>query len=252
MNSIILQTENLEKSFSTEYGMHRVLKGISVDFFQGDFTAIMGESGSGKSTLLYALSGMDTPTGGRVLSAGKNLVNMNVNQLAEYRKRHCGFVFQNNCLIPSMNVMDNILISGLLGSNKKKEVIHAAERLLNQVGIAPDARTKYPSQISGGMAQRVGIVRALINSPELLFADEPTGALDSQSSKEVLDIFTSFNRAGQSIIMVTHDIKTAIRANRILYLKDGKIVGESRLEPYGMDDFDRINKVNEFLEAMRW
>ena len=123
MNSIILQTENLEKSFSTEYGMHRVLKGISVDFFQGDFTAIMGESGSGKSTLLYALSGMDTPTGGRVLSAGKNLVNMNVNQLAEYRKRHCGFVFQNNCLIPSMNVMDNILISGLLGSNKKKEVI---------------------------------------------------------------------------------------------------------------------------------
>ena len=226
MNSIILQTENLEKSFSTEYGMHRVLKGISVVFFQGDFTAIMGESGSGKSTLLYALSGMDTPTGGRVLSAGKNLVNM--------------------------NVMDNILISGLLGSNKKKEVIHAAERLLNQVGIAPDARTKYPSQISGGMAQRVGIVRALINSPELLFADEPTGALDSQSSKEVLDIFTSFNRAGQSIIMVTHDIKTAIRANRILYLKDGNIVGESRLEPYGMDDFDRINKVNEFLEAMRW
>ena len=96
MNSIILQTENLEKSFSTEYGMHRVLKGISVDFFQGDFTAIMGESGSGKSTLLYALSGMDTPTGGRVLSAGKNLVNMNVNQLAEYRKRPCGVVFQNN------------------------------------------------------------------------------------------------------------------------------------------------------------
>lgn len=95
-------------------------------------------------------------------------------------------------------------------------------------------------------------MRALINSPELLFADEPTGALDSQSSKEVLDIFTSFNRAGQSIIMVTHDIKTAIRANRILYLKDGNIVGESRLEPYDMDDFDRINKVNEFLEAMRW
>ena len=252
MNSIILRTEDLEKSFSTEYGTHRVLKGISVSFYRGDFTAIMGESGSGKSTLLYALSGMDTPTGGKVFSAGKNLVGMNVNQLAEYRKKHCGFVFQNNCLIPGMNVMDNILISGLLGSNKKKKVVHAAEKLLDQVGIAQDVYTKYHSQISGGMAQRVGIVRALINSPELLFADEPTGALDSRSSKEVLDIFTSFNRAGQSIIMVTHDIKTAIRANRILYLKDGNIVGESRLEPYISDDSDRINKVNEFLEAMRW
>lgn len=251
MSEIILRTEHLKKFFHTEYGVQEILRGISVDFYKSDFTVIMGESGSGKSTFLYALSGMDTPTGGKVLAAGRNLTDMSVDQLAQYRRHHCGFVFQNSCLIPGMNIMDNILISGLLGSRKKKQVIHTAEKLLEQVGLALEVSSKYPTQISGGMSQRVGIVRALINSPELLFADEPTGALDSHSSQEVMDILTSFNRSGQSIIMVTHDIKTAIRANRILYLKDGTIMGELCLEPYHRDDPERFHKVNQFLDTMR-
>ncbi len=251
MSEIILRAEHLKKSFHTEYGMQEILRGLTVDFYRGDFTAVMGDSGSGKSTFLYALSGIDIPSGGKVLASGRNLTEMTVNQLAQYRRRHCGFVFQNNCLIPGINVMDNILISGLLGSGKKKQVINTAERLLERVGIPLEVSTKYPSQLSGGMAQRVGIIRALINSPELLFADEPTGALDSYSSQEVMDILTSFNRAGQSIIMVTHDIKIAIRANRILYLKDGTIMGESCLEPYCGDDPERFHKVNQFLDTMR-
>lgn len=252
MKSVILRTENLQRAFNTEYGTHQVLNGISVDFYRGDFTVIMGESGSGKSTLLYSLSGLDIPTGGSIYFGESNLTKMNVNQLVAYRKNSCGFVFQQDCLIQGLSVMDNVLVSGLLCSRDRKAVIERAEKLFDQVEITPITRTKFPSQISGGHAQRVGIVRALINSPELLFADEPTGALNSKVSNEVLDIFTHFNRLGQTIIMVTHDIKSALRANRILYLKDGSIEDELQLDPYTADTPERIMKTNEFLESMRW
>lgn len=153
------------------------------------------------------MSGMDKPTLGTIDFAGENLAKLNNDQLAVFRRNHCGFVFQQIYLLDNMSVLDNVLASGLLVNKNKREVEEKAKELLNQVGIGENAWSKFPTQLSGGEAQRVGIVRALINSPKLLFADEPTGALNSAASTSVLDVFTDVNRNGQSIVMVTHDMK---------------------------------------------
>ncbi len=152
-----------------------------------------------------------------------------------------------------MSVLDNVLASGLLVNKNKREVEEKAKELLNQVGIGENAWSKFPTQLSGGEAQRVGIVRALINSPKLLFADEPTGALNSAASTSVLDVFTDVNRNGQSIVMVTHDMKTALRGNRILYLRDGVIYGDLQLGTYSdKDNIERHKKLKNFLAEMGW
>lgn len=177
MKEIILKTENLSKSFSNGGTMQHVLKNIDLELYKGDFTVIMGASGAGKSTLLYALSGMDTPTLGTITFGKKVISDLNSDGLAVFRRDHCGFVFQQIYLIDGMSVMDNVLSAGLLVSKEKKALVTRAKQLFEAVDISEEAQKKFPTQISGGEAQRVGIVRALINSPEILFADEPTGGV---------------------------------------------------------------------------
>ncbi|MGG5331708.1 ABC transporter ATP-binding protein [Enterococcus sp. AZ163] len=246
----ILEVKEVEKHFSQA----SVLKGISVDIYQEDFTVIMGSSGSGKSTFLYCISGMDSPTKGCVHLLGEDIVMKKEKELAELRRRNMGFVFQQMNLLPSLTLLENIVTPGYLIGRKKEEVKEAAMNLLERFEIA-DLSDRLPNQISGGQLQRASIARALINEPELVFADEPTGALNSSSGQAVLDILTEFNtKEKQSILMVTHDIKAAIRANRIIYLNDGQIKGELKLEGYvdsrGIND--REKHVLDWLSEMGW
>ena len=252
MEEILLKTEKLSKSFSNGGAMQHVLRNIDLELYKGDFTVIMGASGAGKSTLLYALSGMDTPTLGTITFGGRVISDLSQDGLAVFRREHCGFVFQQIYLIDSMSVMDNVLSAGLLVNRDRKALVRRAGELFAAVDIGQETQRKFPTQISGGEAQRVGIVRALINSPEILFADEPTGALNSQTGLDVLDTLTRFNEQGQSVVMVTHDMRSARRGNRILYLKDGVILGECNLGRYVPGDGERHKKLSAFLQDMGW
>lgn len=252
MKKILLKTEKLSKSFSNGGNLQHVLKNIDMELYEGDFTVIMGASGAGKSTLLYALSGMDTPSLGTVTFGDKTISDLSSNQLAVFRRQHCGFVFQQIYLIDGMSVMDNVLTAGLLVNRDKKALIARAKELFKLVDISEEIQKKFPTQISGGEAQRVGIVRALINNPEILFADEPTGALNSKTGLDVLDALTGFNEQGQSVVMVTHDMRSARRGNRILYLKDGVVLGECNLGRYTHNDMERHEKLSAFLMEMGW
>ncbi len=252
MKKVLLKTESLSKSFSSGGAMQHVLKNIDLELYEGDFTVIMGASGAGKSTLLYALSGMDTPTLGKITFGGQVISDLSPDELAVFRRRHCGFVFQQIYLIDGMSVMDNVLAAGLLVGRDKKVLADRAKELFQAVDISPETQRKFPTQISGGEAQRVGIVRGLINSPEILYADEPTGALNSRTGRHVLDTLTAFNQQGQSVVMVTHDMRSARRGSRILYLKDGVILGECNLGKYVTGDAGRHEKLAAFLAEMGW
>ncbi len=248
----IIETRKLCKTFSNGGIQQHVLKNVDLEIYEGDFTIIMGASGAGKSTLLYSLSGMDKPTLGSVSFGGTEITKMNTDQLAVFRRSNCGFVFQQVYLVESMSLMDNLMAAGLLVYRDKKVLAKKAGELLKAVGIDESMWNKFPTQISGGEAQRVGIARALVNDPKLVFADEPTGALNSQTGKAVLDTLTKFNEKGQSIVMVTHDITSARRGNRILYVKDGEIAGECNLGKYVTGDKERHQKLNDFLAKMGW
>lgn len=251
--SVILKTEKLCKSFSNDGSQQHVIKNLDLEIMENDFTVIMGSSGSGKSTLLYALSGMDKPTLGKVFFGDEEITQYNNDQLAIFRRNHCGFVFQSIYLLENMNVLDNIMTGALVARKNSPELVAKVKELLNRVGIEENLWKKYPNQLSGGECQRVGIVRAVINDPKVLFADEPTGSLNSSAGQDVLDIFTGLHESGQSIVIVTHDLKTALRGNRVLYLKDGKVEGEHRMENYGRDDMkQRKAKLQDFLNEMGW
>lgn len=253
MNNVIIKTDKLCKSFSNGGNQIHVLKNMNLEINEGDFTIIMGSSGSGKSTLLYALSGMDKPTLGKVSFRDTDITTLNNDQLAIFRRKNCGFLFQSIYLLGNMSVLDNVLTSGLLISKNKRKIVTKAKELLQQVGLKEEVWGKFPNQISGGEAQRAGIVRALINEPTIVFADEPTGALNSSASTEVLNTLTKVNENNQSIVMVTHDIKTALRGNRIIYIRDGAACGELRLPFYESENIeDRREKVQRFLEEMGW
>ncbi|HAW15844.1 MAG TPA: ABC transporter ATP-binding protein [Clostridiales bacterium] len=248
----IIETKGLCKTFSNGGVQQHVLRNIDLEIRKGDFTVIMGASGAGKSTLLYALSGMDKPTLGHIVFLGEDITKKNSDQLALFRRKNCGFVFQQTYLVDSMSLMDNVLSAALLVTNDRKEACEKAGKVLKQVDIEESMWDKFPTQISGGEAQRVGIARALVNKPELVFADEPTGALNSKTGKDVLDALTGFNNKGQSIIMVTHDINSARRGNRILYVKDGEIAGQIELGRYVSGDKERHQKLRDFLGGMGW
>lgn len=248
----LLKTEKLCKTFSNGGVQQHVLRNIDLELKKGDFTVIMGASGAGKSTLLYALSGMDSPTLGTITFGDKVISDLSQDNLAIFRRNHCGFVFQQIYLIDGMSVMDNVLCAGLLVTKDRTFLVKRAKELFASVDISEETQNKFPSQISGGEAQRVGIVRALINQPEILFADEPTGALNSKIGLDVLDTLTKFNDLGQSVVMVTHDMRSARRGNRILYLKDGVILGECDLGKYISGDKKRHEKLTAFLNEMGW
>ena len=253
MASTILKTEKLCKSFSNGGVQQHVIKNLDLEILKGDFTVIMGASGSGKSTLLYALSGMDKPSMGKVLFDGTEIQNYSNDELAVFRRGNCGFVFQSIYLLENQTILDNVLTGALVVQKNSKELVQKAKDLLKRVGISEEAWNKYPNQLSGGEAQRVGIVRAVINDPVILFADEPTGQLNSASSHDVLDIFTNVHQKGQSIVMVTHDLKTALRGTRVIFLRDGGIDGEYRMPPYAGDDLkERRNGLQKFLDEMGW
>lgn len=249
----ILRTEKLCKSFSNGGLQQHIIKNLDLEIRQGDFTVIMGASGSGKSTLLYALSGMDKPTLGKVCFGDEEISAYSNDQLAVFRRRNCGFVFQSIYLLDSMTVFDNIMTGALVAQKNSPELIKRAEELLHKVGIAEEMWKKYPNQLSGGESQRIGIVRAVINEPKILFADEPTGALNSASGADVLDIFTELHQKGQSIVMVTHDLKTALRGNRVLFLRDGNVTGDYEMPLFGADDLSvRKDGLQAFLDKMGW
>ena len=248
----VLRATDLCKTFSNESVQQHVLKNLNLEIRKGDFTVIMGDSGAGKSTLLYSLSGMDRPSLGSITYGNEEISDYSNDKLAVFRRRHCGFVFQQNYLNDTMSVMDNIIVSGLLKSKNRKEIAERAKKLLLQVGLDDKCFGKFPNQLSGGEKQRVALVRSVINEPEILFADEPTGALNSQNTEAVLDVLTDMNRRGQSIVMVTHTIAAAERGNRILYLRDGIICDEITLAPYDGENQERHKQLRNFLGNMGW
>ena len=269
----VISAKNLSKTFSNESVQQHVLKNLNLSIYKGDFTVIMGNSGSGKSTLLYALSGMDRPSIGTVsyyVNEGQKdtlseieISQYNNDRLAKFRRDHVGFVFQQNYLNDSMSALDNILVCGLLKSTDKRKLTQRAKELLEKVEITERDYRKFPTQLSGGQQQRVAVVRGVINAPEVLFADEPTGALNSQNTENVLDILSDLNATGQSIVMVTHTFKAAERGNRIIYLADGIISDEIYLGEYLGDYKDesnpnieeareRHNRLKIFLQNMGW
>jgi putative ABC transport system ATP-binding protein len=252
MAEAILSINKLCKTFSNGGVQQHVLKNLDLEIYKGDFTVIMGASGAGKSTLLYALSGMDKPTLGQIYFNGEEISKYKDDKLAVFRRKNCGFIFQQIYLLDQMSLMDNVLAGGLLLTKDKKALVERAKTLFENVRINESLWRKFPSQVSGGEAQRAGIVRALINEPTIVFADEPTGALNSTYSEAVLDVLSEVNAAGQSIVMVTHDLKSARRGNRIVYLKDGVVCGECNLGRYVSKDVDRHKKLNDFLQEMGW
>ena len=263
----ILEAKDLCKTFSNESVQQHVLKNLNLSIYKGDFTVIMGNSGSGKSTLLYSLSGMDRPTLGTVTyhvdGKDEEISKYSNDKLALFRRKHSGFVFQQNYLNDSMSALDNVMISGLLKTKDRKALAERSKKLLNKVEIEESDMRKFPAQLSGGQQQRVAVIRGVINEPEVLFADEPTGALNSQNTTNVLDILSELNNDGQSIVMVTHTIKAAERGNRIIYLSDGVIRNEIDLGEYSGDykdetnplrekALDRHRRLKDFLQEQGW
>jgi putative ABC transport system ATP-binding protein len=209
-------------------GVTGALNGVSLTVEEGEFTAVMGPSGSGKSTLLNLVAGLDKPTTGSVAVAGSDLGHMGETALARFRRDHIGFVFQFFHLLPNLTVLENVLIPAQLRSRESAE--EPARKLLAQLGI-DDLADRYPAKLSGGQQQRVSIARALINKPTLLLADEPTGALDTRSGDEVMELLRQLHRDGKTILLVTHDAKLATRyAARVISVMDGRIVDDARLD----------------------
>lgn len=253
MKNTVLSAKKLCKSFAHNGGQVHILSHIDFDLYEGDFTVIMGASGSGKSTLLYALSGMDRATAGEVIYNGNDIVKMRENDLAKLRYTDFGFIFQQMHLVSNLTLFENVAVPGYLNKSKPAaEVRKRTEKLLEQMSVS-HIKSHLPTQVSGGEQQRCAIARAVINSPRVLFADEPTGALNRKNTTDVLDLLTELNRDGQSVLMVTHDMRAALRADRILYIADGKIIGELTLPTYSQsDERSRETQVNAWLTSLEW
>ena len=220
----MLKVTDLKKTYTSRLGGAQVqaLKGVTFTVEQGEYVAIMGESGSGKTTLLNILAALDKPTSGSVELEGKRLDALREDKLAVWRRENLGFVFQEFNLLDTFSLKDNILLPLVLGRTDVRELERRLESVAASLGIT-DILNKYPYEVSGGQKQRAAAARALITEPKLLLADEPTGALDSQSSAELLRVFSQINRNGQTILMVTHSTDAASHASRVLFIRDGVI-----------------------------
>ncbi len=250
--SVLLKGKGITKSFSQGDKSTKVLDGINIEIYEGDFAVIMGSSGAGKSTLLYNLSGMDRPSSGAVFFRGKEITNCSERQMASLRADEFGFVFQKTHLVTSLSLYENIVLAGYLsGKLTEAEARKRADALVKQMDLG-EAKNRRPSAVSGGEAQRAAVARAVIGMPSILFADEPTGALNKKNSEEVMRILSSLASQGQTVLLVTHDTQAALHGNRILYLEDGKIIGELELETYNGADREREDKLNDWLTSLRW
>lgn len=247
MKKVILSGKGIVKSF----GENTVLHGVDIDVYEGGFTVIMGSSGSGKSTLLYALSGMDRISGGELFYRDRDISNASEKELTLLRANDLGFVFQRTHLINNLTLGENIRMAALIGNIPEKETRTRAEELITRMNLE-NAKDRLPSQVSGGEAQRAAVARAVITKPAILFADEPTGALNKANSEEVLDLFSSLNAEGQTVLLVTHDKEAALRGNRVLYLEDGAMIGELELPNYSGKDKNREEKLTAWLEGLGW
>ena len=220
----ILEVNNLKKVYTTRLGGNQVeaLKNLSFSVEEGDYVAIMGESGSGKTTLLNILAALDKPTGGQVILNGKNIVDIREKEISAFRRENLGFVFQDFNLLDNFSLKDNIVLPLVLSGVDYKEMERRITPIAAQLGIL-DILGKYPYEVSGGQKQRAAVARALIIKPELVLADEPTGALDSKATEDLLTLFNKINERGQTILMVTHSTKAASHARRVLFIKDGEV-----------------------------
>ena len=243
----ILKVNNLSKSFEDT----KVLNNIDFNVNEGEFIAIMGQSGSGKSTLLYNISGMDRPTAGTIMFGGNDISKLNDEEISDVRLKQMGFVFQHSYLLKNLSVRDNIILPGFKANPLSREQINQnADNLMEKTGISHVANHDI-KKVSGGQLQRAAICRALINQPDILFGDEPTGALNSSTTKEIMDIINSINQEGTTVIIVTHDAKVAIRASRVIYLMDGSINSELTLGQYEKDEKTIISRekvLSQWLE----
>lgn len=220
----LLEAKNIRKVYATRFGGNQVqaLTDVSFTVDEGEYVAIMGESGSGKTTLLNILAALDRPTSGTVLLDGKDISAIRENQLAAFRRDQLGFVFQDFNLLDTFSLKDNILLPLVLQGMNWREMEANLLPIANQLRIA-NLLEKYPYEVSGGQKQRAAVCRALITHPRLILADEPTGALDSRATDALLDVFQQINQTGQTLLMVTHSLKAAIRAGRILFIRDGQV-----------------------------
>lgn len=220
----ILNVSNLKKTYTTRFGGNQVqaLKGVTFSVERGEYVAIMGESGSGKTTLLNLLAALDKPTSGMVILDGKELSSVKERSLASFRRENLGFVFQEFNLLDTFSIKDNILLPLVLSGQPVKNMEHRLAPIAQALGIS-EILGKFPYEVSGGQKQRAAVARALVTDPKLILADEPTGALDSASSSDLLRVFEQVNRAGQTILMVTHSVDAASHANRVLFIRDGVV-----------------------------
>ncbi|MBR6094164.1 MAG: ABC transporter ATP-binding protein [Lachnospiraceae bacterium] len=254
MATTVLESKELCKTYIVDKYSNNVLQNVDFKLEEGEFTAIMGPSGSGKSTLLYTLSGMDQMTSGRVIFDGEDLSGMNHKQLTGLRLHKMGFVFQQMYMLKKLCIMDNIILPGYQANTKSKDEINdRARKLMHNLGIDEIALNEI-SEVSGGQLQRACLCRALINSPKILFADEPTGALNSKASTEVMKELRNANKEGTTILMVTHSEKVAASSDRVVYLVDGNIKGELKLGKQ-TDEGEtavRERKLKNWLDEMGW
>lgn len=251
----VLAVQNLCKTYVVDKRQNNVLKNVNFNIEEGDMVAIMGPSGSGKSTLLYAVSGMDRPTSGEIVFSGERMQEFSEKKLAQLRLTRMGFIFQQMYMLKNLTILDNVLLPAMENREAKqsrKEKTERARELLRKMSII-DVADNDINEVSGGQLQRACIARSIINNPKILFADEPTGALNRAASNDVMDVMERLNKDGTTIMMVTHDAKVAARCKRVLYLVDGSIVGEYRApEDESLSRTDRERRLNNWLMEQGW
>ncbi|MCL1963670.1 MAG: ABC transporter ATP-binding protein [Firmicutes bacterium] len=250
----ILVAKGINKVYEIGKGnTQQVLRDVDISIGEGEFVSVMGPSGSGKSTLLYNISGMDKATSGKIQFCGAELTEMPQDALSALRLRRMGFIFQQNNLLKNLNILDNIILPAYMAQNEtRKNIVSRAKKLMEQTGISMLADNDS-TQASGGQLQRVSICRALINNPAIVFGDEPTGVLNSKATGEVMEILAEINRAGTTLMLVTHDAKVAAKTERVLFMTDGVIAKEKRLGKYRKERGDikaRESQLSDWLSQM--
>lgn len=245
----LLDVRNLKKVYTTRLGSNQVqaLSNVNFSVEQGEYVAIMGESGSGKTTLLNILASFDRPTGGEVILNGKNTVDIKEKELSAFRRKNLGFVFQDFNLLDTFSLQDNIFLPLVLSGEKYDSMQEKLKPIAKELGIE-SILGKFPYEVSGGQKQRAAVARALITNPQIILADEPTGALDSKSTDQLLELFSKINGRGQTILMVTHSTKAASKAGRVLFIKDGEVFHQ--IYKASMTDEEMYTKISDTLTVL--